>query len=800
MLEGCAGVDTINERLEDYYLEKSEIKDDENYKQYKSLEENNQLNSDGVYSEASALISNDGIEEERPGQVRVTFSRNEFLDIKYYLDAGMQNEVVDYCYMNPNDCLYASVSLSNSVRSNLYSFEGYQIYEYIDSEMKALDWSSSEENCIFQIPMTFSGTEISVVPVGKYEKRELTLNDYEITNDGNSSSLAGDWIVNDEETKENNIKINPITSYLVSYRYDNSEYFYVKSSPEARYTDNKEGIVIFDEANSQSTNSEYSVELHKYITVDIQGNEEWTYSINYNQSSEKASKKHSISGLKYNDRVIVESDKKIEWSYDEDRLSMKGDTVDKRYQYIFTVKENNASFYFDPHEYTYAHGSLRFKCRGQIITDGTYIGEGSQIDYEVETVDDGYWLPNGNHSVTVTNETETRAALNSIKFYEQKTITLTLAQPSCGGSIEYFVNGNKTSQNTIQVLAGSIVKMRFSRWEGWIRNYPDDTEYLVSEEPNQICMIDGKDVDSAFTEDEDHKPELIIVLDESLREDLNVVVSASGRSKTLKYQKAKFKNTYTLEAGKIGTENGVSVELSNDTVRPGEALKITVTYSKDKKNYSEETRYVLEMPRTELFEIYSKDEIASSTDYYKNVTVNLSRVNVSKYQEKSIDNGKIFLKYADTLRPIDNGSLADDKREVIVTITPNQGYYVSGSKHVSNDVYTDTMSFKKYLSDIEKIIKDHPIKKIYTVTLDGTDQFGSVVYTVNGTSVMGTVGVREGQKIKMSYTITNENYQIQRSWYEQLSSKTSETVTIEVSSDLDGKTIKRDQYITVVNK
>ena len=74
---------------------------------------------------------------------------------------------------------------------------------------------------------------------------------------------------------------------------------------------------------------------------------------------------------------------------------------------------------FDPTEYVYEHGTIVFKCFGEVVTSTQYLAAGSKITYEQGTVEDGYWLAHGDHVIIVGDEAETKRQLNSIRFIPQ---------------------------------------------------------------------------------------------------------------------------------------------------------------------------------------------------------------------------------------------------------------------------------------------------------------------------------------------------------------------------------------------
>ena len=251
----------------------------------------------------------------------------------------------------------------------------------------------------------------------------------------------------------------------------------------------------------------------------------------------------------------------------------------------------------------------------------------------------------------------------------------------------------------------------------------------------------------------------------------------------------------------MGTEDGIIISMDNDSVQSGYAIRLLITKTDLEGKKSEETRYIQKLPVSEVFALYHQDEIAKAAAYYDKVSIAIELVEISTYEPKIIENATISLEYADTKLPVNQGEILDKDREVIVTITPKEGYYITGTKKVTNDRYQDTMTYKKYLSDIDKIQKDNLVKEIYTITLDESDSYGTVVYKLNGIPVTGEVKVKEKQKIILEYQVTDANYEIKTEGLLKFTkSKTEGTTTIEITEEINGKTIKREDYITVVEK
>ncbi len=85
-LTGCSSVDSF---LSKKMLEKSGITANEEYVAAQEYQAQGIVDNEGVYQEPES------IEERNVGTVRVTFSRNNNLDVTYYLDAQKNNKIVD---------------------------------------------------------------------------------------------------------------------------------------------------------------------------------------------------------------------------------------------------------------------------------------------------------------------------------------------------------------------------------------------------------------------------------------------------------------------------------------------------------------------------------------------------------------------------------------------------------------------------------------------------------------------------------------------------------------------------------
>ena len=326
-LSGCASYDSLTEND---LLIASGILDDQDYQDYVSLQSTGQLDAHGFYV---GETFDDPIDDKYidPGKVHVTFAENAYLDIHYYFDESLTDEIDTHnCYLMPGSQIYASYPVDNNPNINSYTFDRFEGIEY-DSDGErgnAIDISFSDNRLIIQIPESFTGTDISIEPHGIIENRVLNFHDYYYSNAETDYELAGTWItdVGDDEitTVKESIEINPLASYQVHYYYDPTEYYFLNSTPQYKEIDEGSGIITFQEVFPEdSTDADnYAIELHHWVSVSVQtptgvldymgalfsGNMTGIESVSV-EGVERSSKESEIDHLKCGDRVIIDVSK-----------------------------------------------------------------------------------------------------------------------------------------------------------------------------------------------------------------------------------------------------------------------------------------------------------------------------------------------------------------------------------------------------------------------------------------------------------------------------------------------------------
>ena len=820
LLSGCSGVGNY---LDNQIKNKSGIVEDANYQVYQNYSDEGKLDEEGYYSE-------EVFESEKADGVvksltpKISFSENSYLDIKYYFDTELTQEIgADQNQIPVGSNIYADVSLDKSVPSTTYDLAGFRLYEVgVDGERILLNTLATDENgLLLQVTTEYEGKDLIIVPFGEYSTRSVSLKSTYTDQDENEHALDGTWYVNDKPINGSTAEINPISSYIISYDFDGNQYFYLSSEPECYYSNNEDGVVIFNKRESTDETLDYEVKLHEYLTVNVTSNELRYVNINNGPEQEiKAGMDLEIPRLKYGDKVVVVTD--VKWDDLENSkelvctssevLSQSGQTA---YRYTMTVPEKGAEFHFDPSEYTYAHGEIAFFCMGEEVTSPMELAQGRKITYEQKSVDNGYRLPEGDHVITVTTSDQTKKEIEAIRFVEKVKVKVNLSQPKFGGEIEYYVDGKRIYSSQYSGDSGAVITMKFKNWEGWINKYNNGEKYEVTGDASQTITIQKRyGVDSAFEEDTKHKPELTVVLGKNIGENMKFTFAASGLDpKDYQYVPEWYRSDYTIiSKHKIGTENGISLSIGNSSIQTGTAVKIQVEKTGEDKSKTKTEKVTESYYRLvdslatlqEPIEIYEASDNGRSKVWYSSIKVTIRLVDVKTFtQPKALPNSTVEVRETSTGKVLKSGDILEGSEKVTITINPSYGYYITG-KSVKENMYQNTVEFKKLLSDAQSMVDDHPIEKYIKVTLDTTDSYGTCKYTVDGKEVSGTVNLKNGDKIKLEYKITDSSYVIEGatrlfgSPIGKNDKEKSETITID--SSYEGKNLNRESFGISVRK
>ena len=799
--------------IDDQMMKKSGVLEDDNYKQYQQMVTEDRIDSDGYFT--------DKLEEDKEpqGQIHVTFAKNSNLETQYYLDSAHEKAIdTSDCYLNPGTSIYAVVTKKDDVFSSMYDFSSFRIYEFDKNgkrvESSDLRMTDTDDGQVLNIPDSFSGTDISIEPVGLYQQGTINLNDYCTDDNGNQNSLAGTWLINNKECTDDSYTISPVSTYLITYQFDSDEYFFLSSDPKCFYVNNEDGIVIFSERKPNDDTDDYSVELHKYISAVLVSDMDRQVSVNNEEIQNlKANSELPIGNLKYGDKVTITTDK--EWPALENNkeliLTNSENLSGGKYKYTLIVPEKDGEFLFDPSEYTYEHGSLTFKCFGEIVTMPQMLAKGTKIYYEQAEASPGYWLAGSDHYITVGEETDTKEALQAIHFTPKVQVTVELPQPKSGGTITYELNGKEIKDDSTQAYSGDTITMKFTPWEGWFINSEEKAaKYIVSDAQDQTAKVNIDDtvisVDEVLKEDVNHKPELSLTLDKSVGDNMEFSLTASEFSSGEKHygsSKDRFNfisNSETvIKDEKIGTDQPIQITMSNRAIQHGTAVRMIVTMTDSDGKETEETEYYSDLnnPIPPIY-IYSPGTNATSTAWYKKVDISIGVVDIQTFAKPSAgENTKINVKNNMNGKLMKDGDLIEAGTKVTVNITPLSGYYVTGN-NVYDNVYSKIMKFSDYQEDIGSIISNHKAEKYVAVTLDKSDPYAAYTYELDGKEVTGTINAKAGQKLKLTYEITDSAYKLAKksggTIFNLGASETKATKTITITEEMDGKTITKADF------
>lgn len=443
------------------------------YTTYSSLNKEGQLDEEGNY----LCGSNDG-QSAHPGLIHVTFGKNSHIDVHYYYDEEKTQEIkTSNCYLKPGCSVYVGGISYQNVTSSVYQLAGFDI-RGIDG--KVLSYQS---NSTIQLPESDSCREISIVPKGEYPARRLNLSAFYYEPDGTPKELkGGDWSVNDTPY-DSDVGIDPLADYAVTYCYNRyaEGYYYAGAFPAPQNADESHNMIIFSKVNAEDGVSDFTVELHPYISLTISNdkyshNREIIKRIDIKRAGStktvefKDGKKVEAGDfvtLKHGDVVLITIDDAYQIVSDSlsDINSSRGNS-DKALEYRFEIPENNYlglelsikpknSSNPDPFilpEIPHATVSLKY-ADGHNVKDSRP-GEKEKVVLSI-TAEDGYYLEgkgigkDGTYSSTMTfkeYEQKINELLGSISVKKYISIALETTDPY--GSCTYKLDGKSVSGQT----------------------------------------------------------------------------------------------------------------------------------------------------------------------------------------------------------------------------------------------------------------------------------------------------------------------------------------------------------------
>lgn len=270
--------------------------------------------------------------------------------------------------------------------------------------------------------------------------------------------------------------------------------------------------------------------------------------------------------------------------------------------------DSDGSFVYRASDFKYAHGSIIFRYKGDVIADGQRLGRGSEITYEAASADSGYWLPDGEHKIFIEGEDQAKEEMRAIRFYKHEKRNVKLIRTEHGGVIKYTQNGKVLTGTSASVYCGSVIEMSFTPWSGWSTDNFDNIKYIVTEEENQIVKIGSSQIDNElFREAAEHKPKLTVKLGSSVGKATSFSVIASGAAPVLKAKTDNKLIDKTIFEDKIGTEKGFTITAEEGALIGGEQIRLDIGYKYSDKTTANVTRYIRKLPGSVTVNIYDSN-------------------------------------------------------------------------------------------------------------------------------------------------------------------------------------------------
>lgn len=779
------------------------VKSDPDFQTWEKLSEKGKLDSDGQYT-ADA--------------VHVTFSRNSFLEVHYFSDPDMKTEYPETgCYLLPGDSLYYSVKVAQS-SEGIYSFDHLDVVEYDENNarMGLAVWNESGSPFL-QIPYDYTGTEVSIEPVGHFGDRQINL---QASVADRSAIDGGTWYINGEPTSAGTVSVKTLDTYYLEYRYDSAKYYFVQAIPEPWKTD--EGIVVFNASGAKTGVESFDIICDSYASADITVKNGEIQSVASSDSESAISstkngpKTWSVSGIRPGSKVIVRVT-----SEEQNNLSVNSPSIQSKVGNP-TLRELNGQKYYEceiefgdinrfmfiPSEYTVPHGTIEFSCDGKVISERTMLDSGMKIQYTAKDVEEGFWLPDNGGTITVKGS-QTANELRQIRFYPEKTVSVFLPQPVAGGKIEYSASGNPLEGLSADLLCGTRVFARFTADKGWDPQLQDGAVYIVSDAATQSAVFGDesgeKAIDKLFMEQEGHKPKLTVSIHTNLNNSQTSVIASGYR---LDNQTVTGGNNFldpfkTIISDKtVGTDQGVTLLFSQIDLRDGNnAIRITVSKDADTKKYKE--IFYVSKANTPFVIPFDKEKV------YTSVTIQLEAVKANSFTLLSVPDTDVSARFVDVeldsaneTTELTDGTVISGERQLELTIKPHEGFFMEGS-NTKDDIYTRIMSYDDYRKlSAEDLLKQR--KTICSIDLIEEDDFGTVKYYIDGKACSGIQQVREGKEIVVKYELTDESYEIVKgrdilSLVDSSASKKDEK-KVKVVPEMHGTKLRREDVIEIRKK
>jgi len=639
-----------------------------------------------------------------------------------------------------------------STYGNMYSFLEYRVYE-IDPDGKRMQVeviSTEEENLVYQIPMLMEGTELSIVPVGQYTDRTITLHDYTVNEKDEEVEEPGTWTINNMECRGTEYTFSSLVTYQVSYKYDLSKYYYVNSVPECYYSgidaEGRGEVIFYDEKDFLHANENFSVKLHKYLCVEIENSKDGgivsvavgNKDVDIWKDAKKKEQKGKIilNKLKGGDVITVVTKEEFKLVPSMFELEKKPEKQTNGYEYTFTVPEEvEGSYDFSVQKWEIKDVKLEIGKMDKAVEDA--LKETFKKGESLLTISTG--------NKEYTYEECTKEKSLPLKESEDLTIIVSRKMPD---DVKVHIVVNNDDKNVIKINKNSTSAEYEIKW-----SYDEVKSLRIS------VLNEGLDAENTSN--------LAVTLDKKLGTNTFFTIK-QVLGETMVAEKGYGTSGSKLYEGKVDADKDIVI-LGQMQLDVNSAIKLEIT----KAVGGTEIRYCTGKIFEEIITTKEGEE------YCGDIKVDISLVDKVEYKPMKLENGTIELRFADTDgHVLKVNELLEENRKVVVTVTAKNGYYIEGSlgykSNISSDstTYEAEMKFSDYEKDIEKIVTKNPIKKLVMLTLNvsAPKSVGKVTYCLNGddskiVSETGTYSFKEGDEVEITWDVSDTDYKLVNEWF-----------------------------------
>lgn len=279
MLTGCSAA------MEKKALERSGIYENEDYIRYKAALEAGTVVPDGEYrgysSDAAELLEEADKPAGKTEGVKVALGENSRLTVRLYSDKEKTKPVAgDGSAIPGGTAIYADVAVRGEQSGGKYVFDGFRIRAIgADGTVEVSEQRAASDGLVCVVPSD-GVRALSILPLGRYEDRVLTLSAQRFTSSGKKEAMSGQWLVNGDRVDTARVKIGSASGYEVRYDYSTvAESYYpdrTNSSPEI--SEDEAGVVSFRRQEPKDGAESFSLVFRQYVKLTLT-NEEYIWLI-----------------------------------------------------------------------------------------------------------------------------------------------------------------------------------------------------------------------------------------------------------------------------------------------------------------------------------------------------------------------------------------------------------------------------------------------------------------------------------------------------------------------------------------